>query len=239
MTLPLFFVDSELLVAGTVVIGGDEARHAVDVRRIRPGEQLLVSDAVGGVGEAVVLSTSRGELVVEVSAVRREERPQPCYVVAQALAKGGRDEDALEAMTEIGVDAVIGWQAERSVAKWTDRTHARWVATARAAAKQSRRAWVPDIEGPLSTRQLAERVAAVSVAVVLHEQADVPLATLALPADGDVLLVVGPEGGISDDELGVLVGAGARSCWLGPHVLRTSTAGVAGLSVLSAMRRWR
>ena len=239
MTAALFFVDSESLVSGTVVIRGDEARHAVDVRRIRPGEPLLVSDGAGRVGEAVAVSVGRAELVVEVGAVRREGQPQPRFIVAQALAKGGRDEDAVEAMTEVGVDRVIGWQAARSVAKWTDRTQARWVATARAAAKQSRRAWVPEIEGPLSTVQLVDRAAAATLAVVLHEGATEPLAALALPPEGDVLLIVGPEGGVSDDEFTALVGAGAHDCRLGPHVVRTSTAGVAALSVLSATRRWR
>src|SRR4051794_28780207 len=148
MTPPLFFVDSGSLAPGTVVIGGEEGRHAVDVRRVRAGEALLVGDGAGRVGDAVAVSSRRGELVVEVGEVRNEAPPQPRLVVAQGLAKGGRDTDAVESMTEVGVDAVIGWQAERSVAKWTDRTQARWHATARAAAKQSRRAWVPEIDGP-------------------------------------------------------------------------------------------
>ena len=239
MTAPLFLVDSDSLVTGTVVIRGDEARHAVDVRRVRPGEALLIADGAGAVGDAVAVSVARGELVVEISDVRRELSPQPRLAVAQALAKGGRDEDAVEAMTEVGVDAVIGWQAARSVAKWTDRTHARWVATARAAAKQARRAWVPDVEGPLTTTQLCQRVAIAALSVVLHEDASEPLAAIALPTTGELLLVVGPEGGVSDDELAQLTDAGARACRLGPHVLRTSTAGVAAISVLSAMRRWR
>ena len=239
MTAPLFFVDSGSLVTGTVVIRGDEARHAVDVRRLRTGEALLVGDGAGRVGDAVVTSATRGELVVDVRELRSEPRPQLRLVVAQALAKGGRDEDAVEAMTEVGVDAVIGWQAARSVAKWTDRTRPRWEATARAAAKQSRRAWVPDVEGPLSTGQLGERVAATALVLVLHEDASKPLATVTLPDQGEVLLVVGPEGGIGDDELAALTAAGAHECRLGPHVLRTSTAGVAAISVLSAMRRWR
>ena len=239
MTLALFLVDSGSLTTGTVVIRGDEARHAVDVRRVRAGEALLIGDGVGAVADAVVVSASRGELVVDVRAVRHEPQPQPRLVVAQALAKGGRDEDAVEAMTEVGVDAVIGWQAARSVAKWTDRTQARWVATARAAAKQARRAWVPEVEGPLTTAQLCQRVKTATLAVVLHEEAAEPLTTLAVPAEGEVLLVVGPEGGIGEEELEALVDAGARPCRLGPHVLRTSTAGVAAISVLSATSRWR
>jgi 16S rRNA (uracil1498-N3)-methyltransferase len=238
VTPPLFFLDAGVDV-GVVVVGGDEGRHAADVRRLRAGESVLVGDGAGAVGSGNVKSVARGELSVEVSDVRREARPEPSFAVAQALAKGGRDEDAVEAMTEVGVDVVIGWQAERSVARWTDRTGARWAATARAAAKQSRRAWIPQVQGPLSTAQLADRVRAGGLAVVLHEAAREPLAATALPDAGEVLVVVGPEGGISGDELDVLTAAGARLCRVGPHVLRTSTAGVAAISVLSAIRRWR
>jgi 16S rRNA (uracil1498-N3)-methyltransferase len=239
MTPPLFLVDGGALVEGTVVVGGDEARHAVDVRRLRAGEQVLLGDGAGRLGEGVVTAASRGELVVDVAVVRAEAQPQPRLVVAQALAKGGRDEDAVETMTEVGVDVILGWQAMRSVAKWTDRTDARWAATVRAAAKQSRRAWVPSVEGPLSTEQLARRVPSCALAVVLDADAAAPLAALTLPEAGDVLVVVGPEGGIGVDELALLTAAGAGACRLGPHVLRTSTAGVAAISVLSAQRRWR
>src|SRR3954447_18392483 len=134
VTPPLFFVDA--LEPGRVVVGGDEGRHASDVRRLRAGEVVLIGDGQGRLGDGVVASVARGSIEVDVSTVRTEAAPQPRFVVAQALAKGGRDEDAVEAMTEVGVDEVLGWQAARSVAKWTDRTEARWSATARAAAKQ-------------------------------------------------------------------------------------------------------
>lgn len=237
MTPPLFLVDARV-ETGLVVVGGDEGRHAADVRRLRPGEPVLVGDGAGTLGAATVVSVARGEVSVEVTDVRREPRPDPSFVVAQALAKGGRDEDAVEAMTELGVDVVIGWQAARSIARWTDRTGERWRSTVRTAAKQSRRAWVPEVEGPLSTPQLAARVRVAPLAVVLHEQAPQPLTAVALPVAGEVLLVVGPEGGVAADELEALVAAGAQQCRLGRHVLRTSTAGAAALSVLSARRRW-
>jgi 16S rRNA (uracil1498-N3)-methyltransferase len=239
VTAPLFLVEALVLSAGRVVVGGDEGRHASDVRRIRAGEQVLLSDGRGVVGDGVVTAVTRGSIEVDVSAVHTEPAPQPRFVVAQALAKGGRDEDAVEAMTEVGVDEVLGWQASRSVAKWTDRTEARWAATARAAAKQARRGWVPEVGGPLTTAALAERVASAALAVVLHEDATEPLVGRAMPDEGEVLVVVGPEGGIAAEELAALVAAGAVACRLGPHVLRTSTAGVAALSVLSVARRWR
>jgi 16S rRNA (uracil1498-N3)-methyltransferase len=182
---------------------------------------------------------SRGSIAVDIASVETQDRPQPWFAVAQALAKGGRDEDAVEAMTEVGVDVVVGWQSARSVAKWSDRTEARWTATARAAAKQARRAWLPDFVAAVTTQGLAERVSAATLAVVLHEAADRPLAALDLPADGEVLVVVGPEGGVAPEELDLLTAAGAQVCRLGRHVLRTSTAGVAAISVLSAASRWR
>ena len=239
MTAPLFLVDAAALTSGRVVVDGDEGRHASDVRRLRVGEHVLLGDGHGRVGEGVVAAVSRGSVTVDLSDLRTEPAPSPRFLVAQALAKGGRDEDALEAMTEVGVDVVWGWQAARAVAKWTERTQARWSATARAAAKQARRAWVPEVAGPMTTAALAERVAGAALAVVLHEDAAEALVGREVPDHGEVLLVVGPEGGIAPDELEALAAAGAVACRLGPHVLRTSTAGVAALSVLSAARRWR
>jgi 16S rRNA (uracil1498-N3)-methyltransferase len=239
VTAPLFLVDTARLTTGQVVVDGDEGRHASDVRRLRTGEAVLLGDGRGRIGEGVVTSVARGLVEVQVSTVRDEPAPQPRFVVAQALAKGGRDEDAVEVMTEVGVDEVLGWQAARSVAKWTDRTQTRWAATSRAAAKQARRAWVPDVVGPLTTTALAGRAADAALAVVLHEDATEPLVTCRVPDDGDVLVIVGPEGGITPEELDALTAAGAVAFRLGPNVLRTSTAGVAALSVLSAASRWR
>ena len=239
MTPPLFFVPAAALAQQQVVIDGDEGRHAATVRRLRVGEQVDVGDGAGSLVRGKVAEVTRGTVVVDVLERRAVSRPAPSFVVAQALARGGRDEDAIEAMTEIGVDEVLGWQATRSVARWTDGTMRKWRSRMREAAKQSRRAWIPDVSGPVSTSDLAERVRTAALAVVLHEHADQPLVDVALPDDGAVVVVVGPEGGVADEELAVLSAAGAELCRLGPHVLRSSTAGVAALSVLSAAGRWR
>ena len=239
MTVPLFLVESSALAGDTVVVDGPEGRHAADVKRLRPGEPVLLGDGAGLLAEAVVTEVSRGRVVAAVEARRQVPAADPRFVVVQAVAKGGRDTDAIEAMTEVGVDEVVGWQASRSVARWTDRTTDKWRATAREAAKQSRRAWVPAVAGPLTTREVAALLGDAAVAVVLHEAATEPLVAVDLPVSGDVVVVVGPEGGIAPDELEQLVAAGARACRLGDSVLRTSTAGVAALSVLSAERRWR
>lgn len=237
MTPPLFLVPADALTGSPLVIDGPEGRHAGDVRRLRAGEAIWVGDGAGTIVEGVVAAVARGTVTVDVVHRREVASHSPRFVVVQALAKGGRDEDAVEAMTEVGVDEVVGWSAHRAVAKWSDRAHSRWEAAARAATKQSRRGWLPVITGPATTTQVAERLANAELSIVLHESATEPLP--AAPASGDVVIVVGPEGGIDDDELAQFDREGARICRLGDTVLRASTAGVAALSVLSAATRWR
>jgi len=237
VTPPLFLVAAGALTADLVVIDGPEGRHASDVRRLRAGEPIWVGDGAGTIVEGVVATVEHGTVTVDVVGRREVAKAQPRFVVVQALAKGGRDEDAVEAMTEVGVDEVVGWSAHRAVAKWTDRTQSRWEAVARAATKQARRPWLPAVSGPATTTQVAERLANAELSIVLHESATDPLP--APPADGEVVVVVGPEGGIDDDELAQFARAGAHVCRLGDGVLRSSTAGVAALSVLSAATRWR
>jgi 16S rRNA (uracil1498-N3)-methyltransferase len=165
-------------------------------------------------------------------------------VLVQALAKGDRGELAVELATEVGIDEVMPWSATRSIVKWEgergQRALARWRSTAREAAKQSRRSWLPVIGEVSSTAQVVERVRAGAAALVLHEASSRPLALMSLPTDGDLLLVVGPEGGVTDDELAQLEAAGATAVRLGASVMRTSTAGAAAASVVSALTpRWR
>lgn len=239
MTPPLFFVDAAALASDRVVVDGAEGRHAADVRRLRVGERVDVGDGCGRLVHGLVAEVGRGRIEVDVEGRTEVASPSPRFVVVQALAKGGRDLDAVEAMTEVGADEIVAWPAGRSVAKPTERTLSKWSATAREAAKQSRRAWVPQVTGPMSTEEVCARVRTASLAVVLHEDATEPLAALALPDNGDVVLVVGPEGGLSPEEVDLLANAGAHACRLGSNVLRTSTAGVAALSAMSAARRWR
>ena len=244
-----------------VTLTGAEARHATTVRRLRVGEAVELVDGAGLRVGGTVAATAKDALSVQVADVRREPPPTVRLVLVQALAKGGRDEQAVETATELGVDAVVPWQAERSVSIWTGpkvaRGQERWSAVVLAAAKQSRRAWVPAVRAPLTSRELvpavASTVAAGGAVLVLHEQASVPLGAARLPLAGDLVLggaagavhapdvavVVGPEGGISDAEVAALEGAGAQPVLVGPHVLRTSTAGPAALAVLAQrLGRW-
>jgi len=238
----LFLVEA-LPGPGAYRLDGPEGRHAADVQRLRPGEALLLSDGRGGIAEAVVVAAGKGTLDVRVEHVRAEPAPEPRLVVVQGLAKGERGELAVQAMTEVGVDGIVPWSAARSVVRWRgergDRAVERWRATVREAAKQARRAWLPPVSPAASTKEVADRLAEAAAALVLHEEADAPLSTVDLPAHGDVVLVVGPEGGIDPAELAVFTAAGARPVRLGPTVLRTSTAGAAALAALSArLGRW-
>jgi len=243
VTAPLFLASADALASvsagDVVVLDGDEGRHAADVRRLRPGEPIDVSDGCGVVVHGEVAEVARGRLTVSVRERIVVPPREPRLVVVQALAKGGRDEDAVEAMTEVGVDEVVGWQSSRAVAKWTDRTATKWLATARAAAKQSRSPWVPVVSGPLSTGDVAARLRAAAVGLVLHESASPSLSSVEVPGTGEVVMVVGPEGGVAPEEVDEFQAAGAVVCRLGATVLRSSTAGVAALSVLSAKTRWR
>jgi len=238
---PLFLVEA-LPDGPATVLGGAEGHHAATVRRLRAGEPVRLADGAGGIADCVVIGSADGGLRLAVTAVRRLSPPAPRFVLVQALAKGDRGELAVELATELGVDEVLPWAAARSVTRWEgargERSLARWRSTAREAAKQSRRPWVPAVGALHSTARVAERIGG-ATGLVLHEAAGQPLAGAPLPAGGDLLLVVGPEGGLDDAELAAFTAAGARAVRLGDPVLRTSTAGAAALAVLSVRTgRW-
>lgn len=243
MSRALFYVDALPGVGGIAVVDGDEGFHASNVRRIRPGEELDLSDGAGTVAHCVVEEAVKGRLSARVLDVIEVPRPVPTVTIAQALPKSERSELAIELATEAGADGFLAWQAQRCVARWesaakVDKGLRRWEAVARSAARQSRRAHVPEIEAMVSTAQLLTRVPG-ALTLVLHESATVPLADIGLADAAAVLLVVGPEGGISDEELGALTGAGARTVRLGPSVLRTSTAAAVALGAIGVLTgRW-
>lgn len=224
-------------------LDGPEGHHAAVVQRLRVGESLLLSDGAGGVAECVVSAVARGVLDVAVARRFREAPPSPRLIAVQALAKGDRGELAIQMLTEAGVDEIVPWRAARSVVRWQGdrgaRAYDRWRSVVREAAKQARRAWLPAVAEPAGTDEVTRRLADATVGLVLHEEAVVPLAAAALPEVGDVVFVVGPEGGVAPDELAAFREAGAMQVRLGANVLRTSTAGVAALAILNARTgRW-
>ncbi|KHL04573.1 16S rRNA (uracil(1498)-N(3))-methyltransferase [Sinomonas humi] len=254
MSSPVFFVDPGSLDAvaqgDVVTVRGTEGRHAATVKRLAAGEPVDLVDGLGVRGRGRVARAGGDLLAVVLESVEREPRPPFRLVLVQALAKGDRDELAAEAATELGADAVIPWQAERSIVRWKGergaKSLAKWRAVVAAAAKQSRRAWVPDVEEAHDGAALTARIAAASLAVVLHEDAADSLSSVLErfragepPLDGEVLFLVGPEGGISPAELDRFVSAGAKLSLLAPHVLRSSTAGPAALAIAGdRLGRW-
>ncbi len=334
---PLFFDESIAPGGELLVLSGAEGRHAAVVRRLRPGERVDVGDGAGLVAECVVVGLIRGGgLELEVRSRRRVPPPDPAITVIQAIPKGDRGELAVEEMTEVGVDRIVPWQAERSVPIWYDATSAplgnglpgaiptgnvpasggktsggragggkasdgkagggragggkasdgkvggrragggragggragggragdgpvgngpvgngpvgngpasrgpaRWRSTAREAAKQSLRAWIPEVTAVASTQDAARIAAASTLAVLLDPGAPLPLAGLQVPSSGDLVIVIGPEGGITDQEHTAFLAAGATARRLGPTVLRTSTAAAVTAAVLlSRTPRW-
>ncbi|WEK60041.1 MAG: 16S rRNA (uracil(1498)-N(3))-methyltransferase [Candidatus Microbacterium colombiense] len=228
--------------AGDVVtLTGAEAKHAAVVRRLRVGEAITIGDGAGVWLTGVAESVAPAQVDVRIAERLESPSPSPRIVLVQALAKGDRDELAVQAACELGVDEIVPWQASRSVSRWEGakavKGRERWASIVREAAKQAHRAWVPEVSEPVSTAQLAVR--ATSQRMLLLD----PTATARLSeieSDGrDLVLVVGPEGGISAEELSRLTEAGAERVLLGDTVLRTSTAGPAAIAVLSvALARW-
>ena len=238
----------ELHTGWTIQLPAEVKRHALQSMRIGVGEALQLSDGRGLRIHAVVDDAAQG--VVHVQSVGREPQPVTRLSLIQALAKQGRDEEAVDAATQIGVDEVIPWQADRSIVKWKDgKTNRKWGSVIDAATEQSRRAWRPELADHVNSKGVLAicRRACVhgDLVVVLHqdanddwngiEQAVCELSDASL-ADGKsrtVYVVVGPEGGISDDEVNTFKSAGAHVCVLGRNILRAATAGPVALSLLS------
>jgi 16S rRNA (uracil1498-N3)-methyltransferase len=245
MTLPMHLVES-LAGAGPgsiVEVTGDEAHHAVAVRRLTVGERVVLTDGAGTSVTGEIASTGKRVFSMAVASVRVIEQAEPSFTVVQALAKGERGELAVEMLTEIGTDVIVPWAAARSIAVWRGdraaKSLAKWRSTAREAAKQARRSWFPEVTEQATTDDVAALLSAADLAVVLHEDASLPMAALEVPNSGSIVVVVGPEGGLTPEELATFEAAGLRAVRLGDERLRTSTAGLAAVAaLLSRTSRW-
>lgn len=237
MSPPLFLV-AELPDVELFQLDGPEGHHAATVQRLRVGESVVLADGRGTFATGTVDAVAKGALAVHLEKRSFEAPPDPRITVVQGIAKGDRGELAVQAMTEVGVDAIVPWQAARSIARWKDdRPLERWRSTVREATKQARRAWLPAVTAARTTAQVVTDLPAFSV--VLDESASLPLSRVELPGDGELWLVVGPEGGIAPEELAAFTEAGAVPVRLGSSILRTSTAGVAAVAALSVrLSRW-
>ena len=247
MVAPLFYVDALPDIGALAAVRGDEGFHAATVRRIRPGDQLVLGNGVGGLARCVTEEVGRDGLRARVLSRWSVAPTQPAVTVVQALPKAERSELAIELATEAGADAFVAWQAARCVARWdgarADKRLRRWRAVVRSAARQSRRAHIPPVDGVLSTAALIGRIrdavdAGVTV-LALHESATDRLSDVAVAQADSLMLVVGPEGGIAPEEIAALTEAGAGVVRLGPTVLRTSTAAAVALGALGVLTpRW-
>jgi 16S rRNA (uracil1498-N3)-methyltransferase len=240
---PVFVAGLADLAAEQIVLAGAEGRHASTVRRLVPGERADVTDGAGTLAECVVTSAGPGSLNLTVLSRRCVPRPQPSVAVVQALIKGERAEHAVDLLAQVGADVVLPWAAERSIVQWraerSAKSLARWRSAAHEAAKQSRRAWFPEVTEPVSLTTVADRIKAAALAVLLDPEAATPLAQVPIPLVGEVVLVVGPEGGITEAEAEALAAAGCCAARLGPTVLRAESAGaVATGIVLAGTARW-
>jgi len=243
-----FFIDetiTALAVGERVALGGSEGRHAATVSRLRAGERVTLGNGRGLTAAVVVQGVAKDSVDFEIEQVQQVSAPAHAFVLAQALAKTDRDERAVEAAVELGVDAVVPFAAARSVSRW-DATkeakgRARWQSIAREAAKQSLRAWVPEVRALANANDLVAREA--TRLIVLDAAGvsphDVDWSDTTSPDVRETVFVVGPEGGFSSEERDAFAAAGATFVRLGANVLRTSTAGPVALGIASALSgRW-
>jgi 16S rRNA (uracil1498-N3)-methyltransferase len=237
MSIAVFFAED--LSGDDLTLDGAEGRHAAVVRRIGPGERIRLTDGRGAWAEGAVTAASKTGVTVAVDNRGTVPAGSPRLVVVQALPKGERAELAVEMLTEVGADVIVPWNAERSQFRSNPersaKTLAKWRAWAFEASKQSRRSWFVEVQPIASTPGVAQLIARAALPVVLHEEAKTPLASLEVPASGDIVMVIGPEGGLAPAELAAFDVEPVR---LGDTVLRTSTAGVAAASALLARSRW-
>lgn len=247
MVATLFYIEALPDTGGLAVVDGEEGFHAATVRRIRSGEELVLGDGAGGLARCVVEQSGRDGLRARVLDRWNVDPPKPPVTVVQALPKSERSELAIELATEAGADAFVAWQADRCVASWqgarVDKGLRRWRAVVRSAARQSRRAHIPPVDGVVSTAALTRRirndVAAGTVVLALHESATSRIADIAVAQAHSLMLLVGPEGGIAADEIASLTEAGAAAVRLGPQVLRTTSAAAVALGAIGVLTpRW-
>jgi 16S rRNA (uracil1498-N3)-methyltransferase len=240
---PLFYIDRVPDNGALAAVEGDEGFHAASVRRIRVGERIVLGDGAGTLADCTVENVEKRGLQARVDDRRVLVPPTPPVTFVQAIPKTERSELAVELATEAGADSFVAWQAARCVARWegprAEKGLRRWRAVARSGARQSRRAFIPEVDGVASTEDLLKRVREGGLTLALHESATAHITELELAQANSITLVVGPEGGIADDELAALTGAGAHVVRLGPTVLRTSTAAAVALGALGVLTaRW-
>ena len=237
--LSVFIVD-ELPREGEVSIVGDEAHHASAVVRIKEGDELLVTDGRGSSAHVRVLSSTKKIVRCEVLSREMAHANPTKFIVVQALTKGDRARETIELLTEAGVDVIVPWTAQRSVGQWKDDTHSKWQSWAREATKQSRRVWIPEVAQLHSSATVAQLIESHSCALVFHESSAVKLSQLLQgKLHPEVIIIIGPEGGLDEHELDAFVSAGGTVVGMGKPVFRSAHAGAVALAaVQTALGIW-
>ena len=235
MVEPLFRFDGKPVAGSEITLDGPEGHHAASVRRMRAGEAIQLTNGVDTHSRGLVVAVAPKSLTILIDSVEAIAQPKLSFGLVQALAKGDRDELAIQAATELGATTITPWQAERSISRWdaakTAKNIERWSTITSEAAKQALRPLFPVVSEPVTSKQLA--ASANPNFLVLDPTAELSLADWNVPTEGHVELIVGPEGGISEHELALFEGAGAVRVHLGSGILRTSTAGMAALAFLA------
>ena len=238
--LSTFFVaEGTDFSANQIEVDGDEAHHGVNVLRLKTSEEVKISDGVGNWGVGTVSQVNKKSFTVEILDRGFEPASKQRVVVVQAILKNDANKEAVDFLTQVGADEIIPWQSQHSIGKFDDKSLSKWQSAARESSRQSRRVRIPVISNAYSTENLISKIKGLQNIFVLHESADNRLSQIEINQEADVILIVGPEGGLSEIEVNTFVTAGAKIVRLGESVLRAANAGAAAASVvMSRTGKW-
>ena len=237
--LSLFFVtDLPTQVDQVYQFEGDDALHAIRVLRIGTGEIFNLSDGAGNWSRVQVLSVGKKSAEVKVLESGFQEELPVSFTVIQAIPKGDRIKETIELCTEGGADQIVMWKAARSIGKSDDKIEKLQI-TAREASKQSRRFRIPKVFGVATTNYVIDEIAKSDLVIVFHESATQKVSELVQPGAQKVAIIIGPEGGLTDEEVDLFAASGAKVALMGRPVLRSAHAGLAALSAVNtALSVW-
>jgi len=231
----LFFVDDLPKTVGQIyTFDNEDALHAIRVLRTGPGEIFWLSDGKGSFSTVKAVDVSKKSMQCEVIESEFQEPLDIEYTVIQALPKGDRLKECAGLLTEAGTDRIVFWSSARSIGK-ADKTLDKLDVTVREASKQARRFRIPEIIGPLTTAQVIDEIARTDIAVLFHESATSKLSAISASTVKKALIIIGPEGGITDEELGSFTASGAKIALMGRPIFRSAHAGIAGLAALQTL----